>query len=74
MTTDTQSYPEVSRLRLLTITEACDVLRISRWHIYQLINSRRLKTIRIDRRRLVATDDLDAFIAGLRAEGADDGR
>lgn len=63
-----------SQQRLLTVTEACDVLRISRWHIYQLINSRRLKTVRIDRRRLVAPDDLDAFIADLRTEGADDGR
>ncbi|MGN6330299.1 MAG: helix-turn-helix domain-containing protein [Motilibacteraceae bacterium] len=68
--TDINSTPQ----RLLTVPEACDVLRISRWHIYQLINNRRLKTIRIDRRRLIAPADLDAFITGLRADGADDGR
>lgn len=72
--TDVENSKHTSQQRLLTVTEACDVLRISRWHIYQLINSRRLKTIRIDRRRLVAPDDLDAFIADLRAEGGDDGR
>lgn len=72
--TDIQNSNHTSQQRLLTVTEACDVLRISRWHIYQLINSRRLKTVRIDRRRLIAPDDLDAFIADLRAEGADDGR
>ena len=72
--TDVKNSNHTNQQRLLTVTEACDVLRISRWHIYQLINSRRLKTIRIDRRRLVATDDLDAFIADLRTQGVDDGR
>lgn len=72
--TPSSTDSDITPQRLLTVPEACDVLRISRWHIYQLINSRRLKTVRIDRRRLVTPDDLDAFIAGLRTEGADDGR
>jgi excisionase family DNA binding protein len=55
---------------LLTVPEACDALRISRWSLYQLINKRRLKTVRIDRRRLVAPADLAALIEELRAEGA----
>lgn len=54
---------------LLTITEACDALKISRWSLYQLINKRRLKTVRIDRRRLVTPADLSALIEELRAEG-----
>ncbi|MGH3904682.1 MAG: helix-turn-helix domain-containing protein [Pseudonocardiaceae bacterium] len=59
---------------LITIPEACAALRISRWSLYQLINKRRLKTVRIDRRRLIATADLTALVEELRAEGTDDAR
>lgn len=56
---------------LLTIEEARAILRISRWSLYQLINRRRLMTIRIGRRRLVAADDLRALLDELRQEEAD---
>jgi excisionase family DNA binding protein len=59
---------------LLTISEVCDALRISRWAVYQLINKRRLKSVRIKSRRLIAPADLTAFIEELREEGANDGR
>ena len=59
---------------LLTIPEACDALRISRWSLYQLINKRRLKTVRIDRRRLIAPADLTTLIEELRQEGNGDGK
>lgn len=57
------------RPELMTITEAGTALRISRWSIYRLINSNRLRTVRIDRRRLVAPADLAALIEELREEG-----
>lgn len=60
------------RARLLDINEACQVLRISRWSLYQLINQRRIKTVRISGRHLITLEDLDAFIADLR--NADDSR
>lgn len=50
---------------LLTIPEVCAMLRVSRWSVYQLINKRRLKTVQIGRRRLVA---LSAVHAMLQAE------
>lgn len=59
---------------LLTVPEACDALRISRWSLYQLINKRRLKSVRIDRRRFVTTVDLAAFVDELRVEAGSDGR
>lgn len=62
--------PEL-RPRLLTVMETSTALRVSRWSVYQLINSGRLKTVKIDRRRLVAPEDLDSFIEGLRKEGGD---
>ena len=59
---------------LLTVDEARAILRISRWSLYQLINRRRLKTVRIGQRRLIAADDLRAFLDSLRHEGADRGQ
>lgn len=61
ISTDTTEMP-----RLMTIDEARDKLRISRWSIYRLINDRRLKTIQIGSRRLIAPKDLDDFMQELR--------
>lgn len=51
---------------LLTVPQACTALQISRWQIYQLINDGRLRTVRINRRRFVAPDDLHNLIEQLR--------
>ncbi|HEX3778712.1 MAG TPA: helix-turn-helix domain-containing protein [Pseudonocardiaceae bacterium] len=56
---------------LMTMQEASDALQISRWQLYQLINQRRLNTVKIGRRRFILPDDLHAFIAELRQEGGD---
>ena len=56
--------------RLITIDEVSEHLRISRWSVYQLINNRRLKTITIGTRRLVAPEDLHKLVDDLREEGA----
>ena len=39
--------------RLLTINEVADLLRISRWSVYQLIWSGQLDSLTIGRRRLI---------------------
>lgn len=54
--------------RLLSINEACQALRISRWSMYQLINQRRIKTVRVLSRHLIAPQDLDDFVDHLREE------
>jgi len=54
---DTQQYPN-----LLTISEAADQLRISRWTMYQLIRNQESKTLTIASRRFVASDDIEKFI------------
>jgi excisionase family DNA binding protein len=54
--------------KLLDINEACEALRISRWSMYQLINARSIKTVRVRGRHLIAPQDLDDFIERLRAE------
>jgi excisionase family DNA binding protein len=38
---------------LLTVQEAADRLRVSRWSVYNLIRANQLRTIKIGRRRLV---------------------
>ncbi|MEU4571445.1 helix-turn-helix domain-containing protein [Nonomuraea sp. NPDC023979] len=43
---------------VLTVDEAAQRLRVSRWTLYTLIHSKRLRTIKIGRRRLVPVDAL----------------
>jgi excisionase family DNA binding protein len=47
---------------LLTVPEAAEHLRISRWTLYQLIRTNELKTLTIASRRFIASDDLANFI------------
>jgi excisionase family DNA binding protein len=48
---------------LLTVAEAADRLKISRWMLYKLIRSQQLRTITIGARRLVPSVEIDAFLA-----------
>lgn len=50
------------KLNLLTIDEAAELLRISRWTIYKLIRTEELKTLTIASRRFVTSDDVEQFI------------
>jgi excisionase family DNA binding protein len=56
--------------RLLTVDEAADRLRVSRWSVYNLIRSNQLRTIRIGRRRLVAPSAIAQCIELLGDEAA----
>jgi len=68
MTNSQLNKYEPIRPRLLDINEACEALRISRWSMYQLINQRSIKTVRVRGRHLIAPQDLDDFVDRLRAE------
>lgn len=50
---------------LLTVQEAADWLRVSRWTVYSLIHANQLRTIKIGRRRLVSLDALKECVAQL---------
>ena len=56
--------------RLLTVQEAADQLRVSRWSVYNLIRANQLRTIRIGRRRLVTPVAIAECIELLGDEGA----
>ena len=60
----------VAQERLLTINEVADLLRISRWSVYQLIWSGQLRTLKIGRRRLVRPSALVACVDILDQEAA----
>lgn len=53
------------RPRLLTILEASEQLRLSRWSVYQLINQRKLVSVKVASRRLVPATEIDRFIKQL---------
>ena len=55
---------------LLTTTEAADRLGVGKSTLYDLIRSRRLRTVRIGRRRLVPPEALAETIALLLEEEA----
>lgn len=50
---------------LLTVPEAADRLRVSKWMLYNLIRSRRLRTIKIGDRRLVPVSAMHDFLREL---------
>lgn len=51
-----------------TITEACQVLKVSRWTLYELIRKRQLSTITIGKRRLVPVAAIAALVEKLSSE------
>ena len=54
---------------VLTVPEASNMLRVSKWTLYQLIRSRQLDTIKIGRRRVVPVAAIQAYVDRLQAEG-----
>ena len=60
----------ITQERLLTINEVADLLRISRWSVYQLIWSGQLHTFTIGRRRLIRPAAYAACVNQLDSEAA----
>lgn len=55
---------------VLTVDEAAERLRVSRWTLYNLIRSNQLRTVKIGRRRLVPVDALAEYLNQLVEEAA----
>ena len=60
--------PVMLNKRLLDVKEAANYLSISRSKLYQWAERDRIRSVRIDTRRLFDVNDLDEFIEGLKAE------
>ncbi len=52
-------------IRLISISEACKRLGISHWSIYQQINNKALKTVKLGGRRLVREQTLSEFVKAM---------
>ena len=66
----TAQPPELPADHLLTVQEAADWLRVSRWSVYSLIHANQLRRIKIGRRRLVSLDALKECVAQLAKDAA----
>ena len=60
---------ELAADRLLTVQEAAERLRISRWSVYNLIRTNQLRKIKIGRRRLMTPAALAECIKMLEGSG-----
>ena len=62
--TDSTELPR----RLLTADEAAEMLGMGRTAVFEQIRLGRLKSVKVGRARRIPTDDIEDFIALLRAE------
>jgi excisionase family DNA binding protein len=65
----TAQLRELPADHLLTMQEAAEWLRVSKWSVYSLIHANQLHTIKIGRRRLISRKALDECVKQL-AKGA----
>jgi excisionase family DNA binding protein len=66
----TQDTRDARQDYLLTVQEAADRLRVSRWSLYNLIRANQLRTVKIGRRRLVTPAALAECVELLSEEVA----
>ncbi|MEV5570522.1 helix-turn-helix domain-containing protein [Spirillospora sp. NPDC052269] len=62
--------PNLMGSLVLTVDEAAERLRVSRWTLYNLIRSNQLRTVKIGRRRLVPVEALADYVGHLMEEAA----
>jgi excisionase family DNA binding protein len=62
--------PPPTDAQVLTIPEACTLLRLSRATLYRAMDAKRLPYLKYGKRRLIAREDVDAFIASMRVAAA----
>lgn len=65
-----EEKPKQLKRPLLTLAEAAEYLRTSKWTIYRLLDENQLKSVRIRGRRLIPEVEIEHFIANQLAEGA----
>jgi excisionase family DNA binding protein len=66
----TAQLRELPADHLLTMQEAAEWLRVSKWSVYSLIHANQLHTIKIGRRRLVSRKALDKCVKQLAKDAA----
>lgn len=64
ISTASTASPQLT-VRLLSVAEACSFLGIKRTQFYKLLGQGRLNAVKLGRRTLVRTDELQRFIDAL---------
>lgn len=59
----------LGKAELLTVAEACERLRISKWSFYELMHRNEIATVTIGRRRLVPRSEVERFVRELAGVG-----
>lgn len=65
---DRSGEPKPSRDAMLTVREACEYLRISKWTLYRFIQAGKLSSVKLGRRRLIRMQSIQEFINRQEAE------
>ena len=55
---------------LLSVTETCTLLGVGRTTFNKLKDTGRLKTVKVERRRMVPRDEVERYVARLRRKAA----
>ncbi len=56
-------------IRLLSVNEVCERLGISRWTLYQLVHRHLLKSVKIGKRRLFSSLEIEESIKKMERYG-----
>ena len=56
-------------LRLLSVKQACELLGIGHWALYQLFHQHKLKSLKRGRRRLISSRAIDEYITSQERYG-----
>lgn len=64
------NFPLPLAVRLLSVSEACALLGIRRTRFYELLNGEQLNAVKLGRRTLVRSDELERFIEALAETSA----
>jgi excisionase family DNA binding protein len=60
----------MSDARLLTVPEVVDLLKVSRWTVYRLMQERRLVGVKVRGVRRITAASVSAYVAGLIVDAA----
>ncbi|MEU9685342.1 excisionase family DNA-binding protein [Amycolatopsis japonica] len=60
--------PNEDQGALLTVKEACDTLRVSKWTLYHFIHTRQLATVKLRSRRLIRRSAIRELVKKLEIE------
>ena len=62
---ETQQVPTYPDMRLLNVEQVADILGINRVTVYKLINTNKIKSVRVNSRRLFTNRAVQKYITSL---------